>query len=63
MYKNIIQIILLTLHNYERTVIQSLKQNEWDVEIITEICGDKVYTVPEYILDEDGHITLKAIIK
>jgi hypothetical protein len=38
--------------------INSLYPREWDVEILTDICGDKVYAVPEYVLDADGCIIL-----
>jgi len=37
------------------------KLNEWDVEILTDICGDKVYAVPEYVLDEEGYLILKKL--
>ena len=39
--------------------IQSLQQTEWDVEIVMDICGDKVYAVPEPALDENGCLILK----
>ena len=40
-------------------VIQSLQQTEWGVEIVMNICGDKVYAVPELVLDADGCLILK----
>ena len=43
--------------------IQSLQQTEWDVEIEMDICGDKVYEVPEPKLDEDGCLLLKLKTK
>ena len=39
--------------------IKSLQQTEWDVEIEMDICGDKVYAVPEPALDENGCLILK----
>jgi hypothetical protein len=42
--------------------IQSLQQNEWEVEIIIDICGDKVYAVPEPRIDEKGQALLKIKI-
>ena len=39
--------------------IQSLQQTEWDVEVEMDICGDKVYAVPEPKLDENGCLILK----
>ena len=41
--------------------IQSLQQTEWDVEIVMDICGDKVYAVPEPALDENGCLILRRI--
>jgi hypothetical protein len=40
-------------------LIVSLQQTEWDVEIVMDICGDKVYAVPEVVLDENGCLILK----
>ena len=45
----------IEIENY----IQSLQQTEWDVEIVMDICGDKVYAVPELVLDADGCLILK----
>jgi len=42
-----------------KSVIQSLQQTEWGVEIEMDICGDKVYAVPEPVLDENGCLILK----
>jgi hypothetical protein len=40
--------------------IQSLQQpTEIEVEIVMDICGDKVYAVPELKLDENGCLILK----
>lgn len=40
--------------------IKSLQQpNEIEVEIEMDICGDKVYEVPEMLLDENGCLILK----
>jgi hypothetical protein len=39
-------------------IIQSLQQTEWNVEIKMDICGDKVYEVPEYAIDEEGCLIL-----
>jgi hypothetical protein len=55
------------LHNQKyfsgsKAYIQSLQQTEWDVEIVMDICGDKVYAVPEPKLDADGCIILKRKI-
>jgi hypothetical protein len=42
--------------------IQSLQQpKEIEVEIEMDICGDKVYAVPEPKLDENGCLILKRI--
>ena len=42
--------------------IQSLQQpTEIEVEIVMDICGDKVYAVPELKLDENGCLILKKI--
>ena len=43
----------------EDVLIQSLQKTEWDVEIVMDICGDKVYAVPEPVLDENGCLILK----
>ena len=40
---------------------QSLQQTEFYVEIEMGCCGDKVYAVPECILDADGCLILKRI--
>jgi len=45
----------------KKEFIQSLQQTEWDVEIVMDICGDKVYAVPEPALDADGCLILKRI--
>jgi len=37
------------------------KETEWQVEIVMDICGDKVYAVPEPALDEKGCLILKKI--
>ena len=37
------------------------KETEWQVEIVMDICGDKVYAVPEPALDEQGCLILKRI--
>ena len=37
------------------------KETEWQVEIVIDICGDKVYSVPEPVLDEQGCLILKRI--
>ena len=42
--------------------IQSLQQNEWEVEIEIDVCGDKVYAVPEPKLDADGCLILKRVV-
>lgn len=42
-------------------IIQSLQQTEWDVEIVMDICGDKVYAFSEPALDEQGCLILKRI--
>jgi hypothetical protein len=47
--------------NEYNTHIQSLQQTEWDVEIVMDICGDKVYAVPEPALDENGCLILRRI--
>jgi hypothetical protein len=39
--------------------MKSLQQTEWDVEVEMDICGDKVYAVPEPKLDENGCLILK----
>ena len=39
--------------------LKSLQQTKWEVEIVMDICGDKVYAVPEPKLDADGCIILK----
>ncbi len=41
--------------------IQSLQQTEWNVEVEMDICGDKVYAVPEPALDENGCLILRRI--
>ena len=38
-----------------------LQQTEWDVEIVMDVCGDKVYVVAEPLLDADGCLILKRI--
>lgn len=43
-------------------IIESLQQTEWDVEIVMDVCGDKVYAVPEPFLDTDGCLILKRKI-
>ena len=49
-----------TLRNFfEQTVLPMIHHNEWDVEIEMDICGDKVYAVPEHALDENGCLILK----
>jgi len=49
-----------TLRNFfEQTVLPMFNQDEWDVEIVMDICGDKVYAVPEPALDADGCLILK----
>lgn len=45
---------------YDR-ITKSLQPTEWDVEIEMDICGDKVYEVPEPKLDENGCLILKKI--
>ena len=42
-------------------LFESLQQTEWDVEIVMDICGDKVYAVPEPALDENGCLILRRI--
>jgi len=43
-----------------KTYIQSLQQpTEINVEIVMDICGDKVYAVPEPKLDSEGCLILK----
>ena len=42
-------------------VLSKFEQNEWDVEIVMDICGDKVYAVPEPVLDVDGCLILRRI--
>lgn len=37
------------------------KETEWQVEIVMDICGDKVYAVPEPALDRQGCLILKRI--
>ena len=37
------------------------KETEWQVEIVMDICGDKVYVVAEPFLDTDGCLILKRI--
>ena len=44
------------------TLIQSLQQpTEIEVEIEMDICGDKVYAVPEPKLDENGCLVLRKL--
>ena len=43
-------------------LISNHKKTEWDVEVEMDICGDKVYAVPEPALDEDGCLILKRKI-
>ena len=40
-------------------LISNHKKTEWLVEIEMDICGDKVYAVPEPALDADGCLILK----
>jgi hypothetical protein len=40
-------------------VLSKFEQTEWDVEIVMDICGDKVYAVPELVLDAEGCLILK----
>ena len=44
---------------YYKTYFDKSQQTEWDVEIMVDICGDKVYAVPEVVLDENGCLILK----
>ena len=37
------------------------KETEWQVEVVMDICGDRVYAVPEPALDADGCLILKRI--
>jgi hypothetical protein len=49
-----------TTKNQMKRFIQSLQQpTEIEVEIVMDICGDKVYAVPELKLDENGCLILK----
>ena len=43
----------------EDILTESLQENEWNVEIEIDICGDKVYAVPELVLDTDNCLILK----
>ena len=48
------------LREIQKRFIQSLQQpTEIEVEIEMDICGDKVYEVPEMLLDENGCLILK----
>lgn len=38
-----------------------VEETEWQVEVLMDICGDKVYAVPEPVLDEQGCLILKRI--
>ena len=38
-----------------------VEETEWQVEVLMDICGDKVYAVPEPVLDEQGYLILKRI--
>lgn len=38
-----------------------VEETEWQVEVLMDICGDKVYAVPEPVLDEHGCLILKRI--
>lgn len=38
-----------------------VEETEWQVEVLMDICGDKVYAVPEPKLDADGCLILKRI--
>ncbi len=52
------------IHNNEDRLklIQSLQHpKEIEVEIEMDICGDKVYEVPEIVLDENGCLILKKL--
>ena len=43
-------------------IIQSLQQpTEIAVEVKVDICGDKVYEVPEIVLDKNGYLILRKI--
>ena len=47
-------------YDFEFTeLMQDLQQTEWDVEIVMDVCGDKVYVVAEPLLDADGCLILK----
>lgn len=39
--------------------LPQIQSTEWEVEIVMDICGDKVYAVPEFAKDENDCLILK----
>jgi hypothetical protein len=42
-------------------LLKYIQPNEWQVEVVMDICGDRVYAVPEPALDKNGCLILKKI--